>query len=77
MDKYTEIEKLYARKSDLNLTIITLEEKIARSADYHQNKVDLQQLGSLHSEMTMIQYEIMAVIEAPKRSALRRLFTNI
>lgn len=77
MEKYQSIEALYARKSELNLNILTLEEKIARSADYAQNRVDLQTLGSLHAEVTMLQYEIMAVIEAPKPTLLNKLLNRV
>lgn len=77
MEKYQSIEALYARKSELNLNILTLEEKIAKSADYHQNMKDLQILGSLHAEITMIQYEIMAVIDAPKPTLLNKLLKRV
>ncbi|QFG10177.1 hypothetical protein SEA_SLOOPYJOE_33 [Arthrobacter phage Sloopyjoe] len=77
MDKYESIEELYARKSEINLRIVTLEEKIARSADYTQNRVDLQELADLHYKEFMIQYEIKAVLDAPKPNILTKLFTRI
>ncbi|QFG09328.1 hypothetical protein PBI_SALK_33 [Arthrobacter phage Salk] len=77
MDKYESIEELYARKSEINLRIVSLEEKIARSADYAQNRVDLQELADLHYKEFMIQYEIKAVLDAPKPNILTKLFTRI
>lgn len=77
MEKYETIEELYSTKSELNLKIVALEEKIARSADYAQNRVDLQELGDLHYAAFMIQYEIKAVLDAPRPNVLTKLFTRI
>lgn len=77
MDKYESIEELYARKSEINLRIVSLEEKVARSADYAQNRVDLQELADLHYKEFMIQYEIKAVLDAPKPTIFTKLFTRI
>lgn len=77
MEKYETIEELYSTKSELNLKIVTLEEKIARSADYAQNHIDLAELAGLYYQEFMIQYEIKAVLDAPKPNILTKLFTRI
>lgn len=77
MEKYETIEALYADKSELNLKIVSLEEKIARSADYAQNHIDLAELAGLHYQEFMIQYEIKAVLDAPKKNRLTKLFARI
>ncbi|QFG09742.1 hypothetical protein PBI_SHIBA_33 [Arthrobacter phage Shiba] len=77
MEKYETIEALYKEKSDLNLKIIALEDKIARSADYAQNHIDLAELAGLYHQEFMIQYEIKAVLDAPKKNVFTKLFTRI
>ncbi len=77
MEKYEAIEELYARKSELNLRIISLEETIARSADYVQNKKDLDELANLYHRGFMIEYEIKAVLEAPKPTLLNKFLGRV
>ena len=77
MEKYETIEALYKDKSEINLKIVTLEEKIARSADYAQNHIDLAALAGLYYQEFMIQYEIKAVLDAPKKNRLTQLFIRI
>lgn len=77
MEKFVAIEALYKEKSDINLKIVTLEEKIARSADYAQNHIDLAALAGLHYQEFMVEYEIKAVLDAPKPTLLNKLLNRV
>jgi uncharacterized protein YihD (DUF1040 family) len=77
MEKFETIQALYQEKSDLDLKIVTLTEKIARSADYAQKHIDLAELAGLYYQEFMNEYEIKAVLDAPKKNILTKLFTRI
>lgn len=72
MEKYERIEALYARRSELELAICTLENKIV-NAPSTDRLGQLRQLRDLHYQEFMMEFEIKAVLEEPKK----RSFWNI
>jgi hypothetical protein len=73
MDKFEEIEQLYARRSELNLKICSLENDIAQSNNTTDKLQLLKELRSAHYREFMSEYEIKAVLEPEKISIWNRI----
>jgi hypothetical protein len=73
MEKFEQIEKLYARRSELNLHTCTLEDAIANSSDRAQKLGHLNELRNAHYEMFMLEYEIKAVLEPDMKSIWNKI----
>lgn len=67
MEKYEQINALYARRSELTLATVTLEDKIVNSISTDRLAM-LKELRNLHYEEFMLEYEIKAVLEPEKNS---------
>jgi len=74
MEKYEQINALYARRSELTLATVTLEDRIVNSISTDRLAM-LKELRNLHYEEFMLEYEIKAVLE-PEKSKVWNLITR-
>lgn len=73
MEKFEQIEQLYARRSEINLRICVLESAITNSNDRAEKIGYLRELRDMHYQEFMSEFEIKAVLEPEKISIWNRI----